>query len=127
MLQLAAKIRRHHAYTDSIGVDLGIVPSGSATDFSTLVPDLALTMENGYPRLRWKKGKADGVAIYVDRQDGNGFVLFDYTVKNFYIDKTELPGDAFRVNWDYKVRYYVGDDEVGLFSAVVQAKVVRRG
>lgn len=124
-VHLAAKIRRHFAYTPSAGVDLGIALSGSSTDFDALCPELKITLDNGHPRLRWKKGKADGVAIYVDRDDGNGFVLITYTVKNFYVDTTELTGDAFSANWRYKIRYYVGDDEVGEFSPVLAVKVVR--
>lgn len=123
---LATQIRLHSAYTTAIGQDLGIVPPATpAFNPNTLAPDLSIKLQAGYPLLKWKKGDTDGVHIYVDRHDGNGFVLLARTVKNQYIDSHALPPSTFSATWDYKIRYLIGDDEVGSFSPVISINVLR--
>lgn len=121
---LATRIRQHAAYTQAMGEDLGIVYPDNSIDFNTLAPELTIRLDAGHPLLHWKKGPADGVAIYVDRRDGNGFVHLADTVKTGYLDTATLPANTFSANWDYKIRYFIGDDEVGLFSAVVSVNVI---
>lgn len=121
---LASRIRQHAAYTQAMGEDLGIVFPDTSIDFNTLAPELTIRLDAGHPLLHWKKGPADGVAIYVDRRDGNGFVHLIDTVKTAYLDTSGLPANTFSATWDYKIRYFIGDDEVGLFSSVTSVNVI---
>lgn len=123
---IVTSIRQHPAYTAAIGQDMGIVPPAVVpVNPATLQPNLSVKLEAGYPHLRWTKGDTDGVNIYVDRHDGNGFVLLKHTTKGEYIDPTPLPANTYSVTWEYKIRYLFGDDEVGQFSTVISVNVVR--
>ena len=75
--------------------------------------------------LKWKKGESDGVNIYVDRHDNAGFVFLRRTVRNSYLDSAPLPPNTFSATWDYKIRYLIEDDEVGLFSSTISINVLR--
>lgn len=124
VVQLADRIRSHAAYTPAIGQSLGIVYPENNIDFNTIAPELTVRLDAGHPLLHWKKGPADGVAIYVDRRDGNGFVHLADTVKVAYLDTASLPTGTYSATWDYKIRYFIGDDEVGLFSVVISVNVI---
>lgn len=122
---LIARIKQHPNYTTAIGQDLDLIPAETPFNPNDMLPDLTVKLDAGHPLLRWKKGVADGVHIYVDRHDGNGFVLLARTVKNQYLDTSALPPNTFSVTWEYKVRYLFGDDEVGQFSQVISVNVLR--
>lgn len=119
------RIKHHSNYTDAIGQDLGIIAPSSSFNPATMQPELIIKMSAGYPYLKWKRGEADGLHLYVDRRDGNGFVLLAKQIKPEYMDVSPLPQGAVTATWDYKARYIINDDEIGLFSGVVSVNVVR--
>jgi hypothetical protein len=59
----------------------------------------------------------------VDRKDGAGFVLIGRLLKLDYIDVVPLPTNTVLAEWDYKARYVIGNDPVGLMSSVVSVVV----
>ena len=118
-------IKQHGAYTPTMGTDLGIVAPVIPFNPATMTPDLNIRLEAGFPLLRWKKGDADSVNIYVDRHDNNGFVLLRHTVRNTYLDIEALAPNTYTATWDYKLRYMIGDDEVGNFSPIISINVLR--
>jgi hypothetical protein len=122
---LVAIIKQHSAYSNTMGTDLGIVAPVTPFNPSTMTPDLNIRIESGFPLLRWKKGESDGVNIYVDRHDNNGFVLLRRTVRNSFLDAQPLPQNTYTATWDYKIRYLLEDDEVGNFSPVISINVFR--
>lgn len=122
---LVLRIKRAPGYTPSIGQALGIIAPESTFNPNDAAPELSVRIDAGHPLLRWKKGEFDGVVIYVDRRDGNGFVQLAHTVKTSYLDVTVLPANTFSVTWDYKARYFIGDDEVGQFSMIISLNVIR--
>lgn len=71
--------------------------------------------------LKWKKGDSDSVNIYVDGHDNLGFVLLRSTVRN----TAPLAPNTYTATWDYKLRYKIGDDEVGNFSPIISINVLR--
>ena len=125
LVLLVIRIKQSVAYTAAMGQDLGVIPPVQNFDPNAMQPALTLRLEAGFPLLEWKKGESDGVHLYVDRRDGNGFVLLVRTVKTAYIDTQPLPPNTFTASWDYKVRYLIGDDEVGAFSSVLSINVLR--
>ena len=122
---LVTRIKQSGAYTGAMGQDLGVIAPVHVIDPNTMMPNLSIRLESGFPLLKWKKGDSDSINIYVDRRDGNGFVLLAHTVKNSFIDTQALPPNTFTVSWDYKGRYLIGDDEVGQFSQVLSINVLR--
>ena len=125
IVTIGLRIRRHPNYTTAIGQDLGIIAPVVPFNPAAMQPELTVGLDAGRPKLKWKKGDADGVQIYVDRGDGNGFVPLDKSFRNVYIDGAEVPANQFGATWSYKLRYLIGDDEVGVESLVVSVNVIR--
>ncbi len=122
---LVARIKQSSAYTAAMGQDLNIIPVTTTINPSDMVPNLSIRIDAGHPLLKWKKGNADGVQLYVDRRDNNGFVALAKVFRNTYLDSMPLPTNTFTATWDYKARYLIGDDEVGQFSPVISINVTR--
>lgn len=122
---LVARIKQNSVYTTTMGQDLNIIPPVVTVNPNDLLPDLTIRLQSGHPLLKWKKGEADGVQLYVDRRDNAGFVPLAKVFRNNYLDIAEVPVNAFIATWDYKARYLVGDDEVGQFSQVISIQVIR--
>lgn len=120
--QYVLRIKRHAAYSPAIGEDLGILPVKRQDAPEEMQPALSVRLESGYPVLKWRKKGTDGIHLYVDRRDGNGFLRMVRTVRTSFTDQFPVSGVA---SWDYKARYLAGDDEVGQFSPVVSVRVLR--
>lgn len=123
--QLVARIKVHAAYTTAMGQDLGIIAPVVPFDPNTMQPSLRISLEAGFPKLKWNKGMADATKLYVDRHDNAGFVLLKQTVKNTFLDTEALPANTYSVTWDYKARFMLDDDEVGVFSQTLSINVIR--
>jgi hypothetical protein len=122
---IVMRIKRHPSYTSSIGQDLAIVTPTVVFDPATVQPALTVRLNAGRPYLRWNKGESDGANIYVDRNNGSGFTLLAKTFKHEFLDITSLPEGAISANWSYKVKYLIGDDEVGVYSDIVPIVTIR--
>jgi hypothetical protein len=122
---LVYRIKHHASYTTAIGQDLDIITPVSTFNPATIKPELTVKLDSGYPVIRYVKGEADGIKLYVDRRDSNGFVELDTVLKTKYIDGQALPPSTNNVTWDYKAKYIIGGDEIGLESDVVTITVIR--
>jgi len=110
------RISRHTAYTSSMGDDLGI--EAPAENFVAVQgkPTFRIEMISGYPNLRWRKGKYEGVEIWKD--SGQGFVKLDRDMKPDYLDKSDLPAAGASAVWKYKMIYIIDDETTGLWSDI---------
>ena len=122
---LVYRIKHHAGYTTAIGQDLDIISPVSTFNPATMKPELKVRLEAGYPVVTYVKGEADGIQLYVDRRDNNGFVLLDKILRTKYIDVHPLPPNTFTATVDYKAKYLISDDEVGLESDIVTITIVR--
>ena len=122
---LVQRIKHHPGYTTAIGQDLGIIAPVSTFNPATMKPELTVKLQAGYPVITYTRGDADGIKLYVDRRDGNGFVLLDKILRSKYIDVAPLPANTFTATVDYKGQYIISDDDVGLESDVVTINIVR--
>jgi hypothetical protein len=125
LVLLVARIKQNSAYSAAMGQDLNIIPPVSTVNLNDMSPNLTVKLDAGHPLLKWTKGQADGTQLYVDRRDNNGFVPLAKVFRNNYLDVAPLPANVVSVTWDYKAKYLIGDDEVGLFSPVVSIEVIR--
>ncbi len=120
---LAARIKKHPAYTESIGHDLGIIGAEQSVDVTTMKPVLNLTLQAGHPNLGWTKSGMDGVEIWVDRGTGTFAFLTIDTVPD-YLDTAALPAAGASAVWKYKAIYRLNDEQVGQWSDVATIGVM---
>lgn len=121
--KLAVRIKASPNYTDNIGSDLGIVTTVTSLNKTNMQPFIKINLDAGRPHLKWTKGESDAMDLYVDRNDGNGFTLLTRPLRNEYIDVTALASTKVIDEWHYKGIYVIGNDQVGMFSAVTSITV----
>lgn len=121
--KLVKRIKASANYTEAMGNDLGIIAPTQTIDIASLQPDLKVSLDADRPHIKCNKGYADAIDLYVDRKDGAGFVLIGRLLKLDYIDVVGLPANTVLAEWDYKARYVIGNDVVGLMSSVVSVVV----
>jgi hypothetical protein len=119
-----SRIKASLSYTTAIGNDLGIIAPESTIDISALQPILKVKLEAGKPRIKCSKGVADALDLFVDRHDGNGFILLGRLIKLDFIDTASLPSGVTLAEWSYRAIYVIGNDNVGMLSA--EASVVKK-
>jgi hypothetical protein len=109
------------SYTDAIGLDLGIVASGSAVPLlATVKPVLKLAVEAGAVAVHFAKGKMEGIEVYRDNGTG-GFVFIGVgTSGGAFIDHTPLPPNNAPQVWTYKAIFRYKGVQVGLMSNEVK-------
>lgn len=123
VVQLAERIRATAGYTQPIGEDLGIEPVGSVPVLGdpTFV---AVALPNSEVRLDWVKASSQGVIVESQRGDEVAWTLLG--VDNFspYLDgRAPLVAGQPEVR-RYRIRYIVGDEPVGNYSAIVSVTTV---
>lgn len=123
--KFAQRIKASVNYTENMGQDLGIIAPEVNVDPTTLQPQLKVKLDAGRPHIKCSKGITDAIDLYVDRKDGAGFILLGRLLKADYIDTFNLPAGTALAEWDYKAMYVIGNDNVGLMSAV-ESVVVKR-
>jgi hypothetical protein len=120
---LAVRIKKHPAYTESIGQDLGIIGAEQVVDYNSMKPVLEITLQAGHPNVGWTKQGTDGLELLVDRGTGTfAFLAFD-TVPD-YLDTAPLPAPGTSAVWRYKAIYRVADQQVGQWSDVISISVM---
>jgi len=120
---LVRKIKVQDNYTTAIGKHLDIIGPETYTDTKNIKPKLKARFTAGRTILKYNKGKADGVDIYVDRGDGKGFNFLATDNEPDYIDPSELPEGIKSAVWKYKARYRIDDKQVGKFSSIIEITV----
>ncbi len=124
---LAVRMKRHPAYKEAMGEDMGIVGDEQVIDIPNMKPLLKSRLDSGRPLIIWKKGPAaDVLDIYVDRKDGMGFVFLVTDTQPDYLDTFPVPAGMPTAIWDYKAIYRIGDDMVGKFSDPISVTVTRQ-
>jgi hypothetical protein len=122
---LVRKIKVNDNYTTAIGKHLDIIGPDTYLDINTLKPKLKVRFTADRPVIKYRKGKTDGVDIYVDRDDSKGFVFLANDKEPDYIDPTEIPEGVKSIVWKYRARYKIGEKQVGQFSNTVSI-IVRK-
>jgi hypothetical protein len=120
---LAARIKKHPAYTEAMGQDLGIIGAEQTVDPTAMKPVLHLTLQAGHPNVGWTKSGMDGLEIWVDRGTGTFAFLTIDTVPD-YLDTAALPAAGTSAVWKYKAIYRLNDEQVGQWSDVATIGVM---
>jgi uncharacterized protein YaiE (UPF0345 family) len=120
---MAARIKKHPAYTEAIGQDLGIIGAEQTIDPTTMKPVLELALQAGHPNVGWTKSGMDSLEIWVDRGTGTFAFLTIDTVPD-YLDTAALPASGASAVWKYKAIYRLNDEQVGQWSDVATIGVM---
>ena len=120
---LAARIKAHRNYTTAIGYDLWLIGGEQKIDPTTWKPALSIYLQAGHPVIAWAKGNAGTIEIWVDRTDGNNFVLLAIDTEPNTNDATPLPAAGSGAIWKYKAIYRVHDEPVGHWSDIISIAV----
>jgi hypothetical protein len=120
---LVAHLKTHKKFTTAIGQDLWVIGTSHVIDPTTWKPILNVQIIAGHPVIVWTKGKAGGIEIWVDRNDGNGFVLLAVNNEPNTTDPTPLPAPGTSATWKYKAIYRLHDAQVGQWSDVMSISV----
>jgi len=120
------RIKGYGAYTEAIGEDLGIVGDEQTVDISKLKPELKSEIVAGHPVIKWTKGHADALDIFVDRNDGAGFVFLATDSHPDYTDTTPLPQGVESAVWEYQAIYKINDEQVGKYSESIKVTVSKK-
>jgi hypothetical protein len=123
--KLASRMKASLNYNAGIGSDLGIVGPVTETNTDTMQPKLYVTLNVGRPHIKWTKGQADATDLYVDRNDGLGFVFLGRYTRSEYLDTATIPDEKRYEEWHYKAIFVVADKLVGLYSIVKSIDVKR--
>jgi hypothetical protein len=119
---LVNRIKAHNSYTSAIGQVLGIENSSqNRIAFENVQPNLKVVMRGGKVNLDWKKGAYDGIVI--EKDSGNGFVVFDKDMRPNFTDPTPLPPGSESAVWRYRAMFLYSDARVGNWSDVVTITV----
>ena len=105
---------------------LGIVGTEQPTpDPATLQPVITLSIVNGQVFVKWTWGGyaafLSSCEIWVDRNDGKGFVMLTIDTTPGYTDTQPFP--AALTKWSYKAIYRVDERQFGLWSQPVSITV----
>jgi hypothetical protein len=117
------RIKSHQNYTPTLGQEFDIIPPSNTINPATMKPVLVSRVDDGMPRITWRKSIAHGVQLYVNRRDNNGWQPLAVRTSNVFIDTTPLPANTITATWDYKAKYVINDNEVGLESDVISVDV----
>ena len=118
-----AHLKTKKKFTTAIGQDLWIIGPAQVTDPTTWKPILHVQLKAGHPVILWTKGKASAIEIWVDRGDGNGFVLLAVNNEPNTTDPAPLPPPGTSATWRYKAIYRLHDEPVGQWSDVMSISV----
>lgn len=124
--KIVKRIKASVNYNEAMGNDLGIIAPVQTFDPALLQPELKVTLDGDRPHIKCAKGYSDAIDLYVDRKDGVGFVLIGRLTKPDYIDVANLPANVLLAEWDYKARYVIANDVVGVTSSVVSIVVKKQ-
>ena len=118
-------IKGNKNYTAAIGEDLGIEAREASKAKAIAQPTLTISSEGGKITLKWKKNGFKAIDIYVDRNDGKGFVFLMTSLSTSFSDNYELPTGVTVGSMSYKARYRTKDEPCGNFSNIVVGSIVR--
>lgn len=121
---LVGSIKLLPAYTEAIGLQLGIV--GAEDSAENPVPTFTLKVERGETsevvRIVFRKYGRPGVAIY-SRRGGGAWELLAIDLNSPYLDERPLLVPTQPEAREYRLQYYEADAPVGDFTAIAGVSV----
>jgi hypothetical protein len=113
---IVKRIKGSGNYTEAIGEDLRVIGADIFDDNSTKKPALKLTLDVENPKVKYKKNRTQGINLYRDLGNGDGFKLLIRVNKAEFVDSVPFPVGVNSLVVKYKGVYVVDDMEVGIPS-----------
>jgi hypothetical protein len=109
-------------FTTAIGEDLQILAPTTPFNPAEGKPVFTIAFSSGgYPVIKWKKGKYEGVEIW--KKINGTFVRIDKDYKPDFTDKSDLPPLGQSAAWTYKLIYMYNEEQAGQWSDEVSVTV----
>jgi len=109
-------------FTTAIGEDLGILAPQTPFNPAEGKPVFTIAFSGGgYPVLKWKKGKYEGVEVW--KKISGNWQRIDNDYKPDYTDKSDLPPAGQSAVWTYKLIYIYNEEQAGQWSDEVSVTV----
>lgn len=107
-------------YTKAIGIDLGLEPSYTFSETDNLTPEIKVTLDGGFPRIKFYKRGTQGLRIYC-RINGEGqFSFLNTCTKRSYLDGRPKKDPQEPEIREYYAFFILDDKTVGKQSATVK-------
>ncbi len=119
---LVQNIKSNPAYTEAIGKALGIIGAEIPNDTSGIKPQPKVSLKNGHAYVQWHHEHTDAADLFADYGDGAGFIMVGRILTAHYLDP-HTPAAGVSKVYQFKLRYVVGDEEVGVISDAVSVTV----
>ena len=116
---LVGQIKLNKNYKETIGIDLGIIGTVVSTDFSEYKPDLKVSLNVGFPMLKYTRKQAEGLKIYCRRGTETSLTYLGTATKSNFLDSRPNQVSGVPEIRDYQTWYIDKDVIVGIISNVV--------
>ena len=114
-----ARIKVAPSYTEAIGMDLGIIGSGTGFDASSYKAQITAEIFGGFVRIKFKKVGADGVNIYHRKKGDSTWEFLARDTKSPYDDHVALTNNQ-PEHWEYRAFGVKDDLEIGISSDIIE-------
>lgn len=121
--KLVQRIKYRKGYTELMGFSMGIIGSEQKVIMSNVKPALKAKVVGSDLVLHWKKSVFTDIVLFINRNDGNGFVMEMYFSRSPSRIKIKLPPGQHSALWQLKASYRLKDDIVGQPSSIVEVVV----
>lgn len=115
-----ANLKTHAAYTAAIGTELGVVATTSDFDPATFKADIKAEIFGGFVRIKFKKGKTDGINLYHRRKGSADWAFLARDTRSPYDDHIVLETPNQPEHWEYIAYGVLDDAQIGLPSDIVE-------
>jgi hypothetical protein len=119
VLTLVQQIKAHSAYTEAIGLDLGIVGANLEEGFETVKPLLKVNITGGWVNIKYTKSGTEGILLESQRGNDTAFSFLARITKSSYTDNRPNLTKGSPESRQYRAWYVVNDQVIGLVSDVV--------
>lgn len=123
LTRFVERTRNSAGFTQAMAEDLGVVPGGSSPALGDPTFD-AIAQPNSEVRLNWFKGSATGVIIESQRGSETTWTVLGTDTSSPYLDSRDALVAGQPEVRRYRIRYLVGDEAVGNYSAIVSVTTI---
>lgn len=117
--QLARRIKAANGYTNSLGIEFGIVMANKTEkSLEELFPPTKIeALENDFVQIKFKKYRHRAVRIEMRREEEESFSLVGIATHSPFLDETKSVGGRAEVRY-YRLAYFDHNKITGVYSPV---------
>ena len=116
--QFVGQLKKNDLYNDAIGKILGVIGPEIVVDYTSLRPELVLSIDGGFIHIKYVRNHSDGIYLYCMRGTETTFTLLATITKTTYNDVRPNQVEGVVEKRQCKAFFMEGDVAVGIESAV---------